>query len=218
MSSGYEYVYIKFPEFPTIFPTGGCGDAGTEANGHPGSGTEGQAPTRGWPAQAGKIFLRNFRKKFLKIDKKTPTPCVTSVMREKSAWPAGSRSFHPLTLYLPSPYAKHFCPPNLNSTCAPLHTATLPSFQIYSISNFEAAIGRTACDKKVKYCTVTRVSHKFVWFLTILHIRLGSRGLQRYVVYHGWPIAPSYMSPDAGGGGELRGLSQWVHSCTQEPK
>jgi hypothetical protein len=24
-----------------------------------------------------------------------------------------------------------------------------------------------------------------------------------------WPIAPSYMSPNTGGGGELRGLSQW---------
>ncbi len=30
------------------------------------------------------------------------------------------------------------------------------------------------------------------------------RGLQRDVVYLGWPIAPSYMSPNAGEGGELR--------------
>ncbi len=29
------------------FSTGGCGDAGTEANGHPWSGTEGQATARG---------------------------------------------------------------------------------------------------------------------------------------------------------------------------
>ncbi len=36
-----------------------------------------------------------------------------------------------------------------------------------------------------------------------------SRGLQREVVYLGWPIAHSYMSTNAGGG-ELRGLSQWV--------
>ncbi len=35
-------------------------------------------------------------------------------------------------------------------------------------------------------------------------------GLHRDIVYLGWPIAPSYMSPNAGGGGELRGLSQWV--------
>ncbi len=37
-----------------------------------------------------------------------------------------------------------------------------------------------------------------------------SRGLQRDVVYLGWPKAPSHMSPNAGAGGELRGLSQWV--------
>jgi hypothetical protein len=34
------------------------------------------------------------------------------------------------------------------------------------------------------------------------------RGSQRDVVFLGWPIAPSYMSPSAGGGGVLRGLSQ----------
>ncbi len=33
-------------------------------------------------------------------------------------------------------------------------------------------------------------------------------GLQRDVVYHGFPLAHSYMSPNAGGGGDLRGLSQ----------
>jgi hypothetical protein len=30
----------------------------------------------------------------------------------------------------------------------------------------------------------------------------------------GWPIAPSYMSPNAGGGWELRSLSQWVQVYT----
>ncbi len=40
------------------------------------------------------------------------------------------------------------------------------------------------------------------------------RVLQRDAVYLGWPIAPSYMSPSARGGGGLRTLSQWV----QEPK
>jgi hypothetical protein len=46
-------------------------------------------------------------------------------------------------------------------------------------------------------------------------------GLQRDVVYLCWLIAPSYTSPKAGGGGELRGLSQWVQLCTSrdmEPK
>jgi hypothetical protein len=43
--------------------------------------------------------------------------------------------------------------------------------------------------------------------------QLREGGFQRDVVYLGWPIAPSYMSPNAGvmgGGGGLRGLSQWV--------
>ncbi len=40
------------------------------------------------------------------------------------------------------------------------------------------------------------------------------RGLQRDVVYIGWPIAPSYMSPKAGEGGELWGLSEWVQLYT----
>ncbi len=31
--------------------------------------------------------------------------------------------------------------------------------------------------------------------------------LPRDVVYLGWPIAPSYLSPNAGGQGELRGYS-----------
>ncbi len=45
-----------------------------------------------------------------------------------------------------------------------------------------------------------------------------SRGLQRDVVSLGWPIAPSYMSPNAGGGGgALRGLSQWVQLYTWSP-
>jgi hypothetical protein len=41
-----------------------------------------------------------------------------------------------------------------------------------------------------------------------------SRGLERDVVYLGWPIASSYMSPHAGGRRELRGLNQWVQLYT----
>ncbi len=42
-----------------------------------------------------------------------------------------------------------------------------------------------------------------------------TRGLQRDVVYLGWPMAPSYMyEPKCGGSGELRGLSQWVQLYT----
>ncbi len=44
-----------------------------------------------------------------------------------------------------------------------------------------------------------------------------SQRSQRDVDYLGWPIAPSYMSPNAGrGGGGLRGLS-WVQLCTRSP-
>ncbi len=41
------------------------------------------------------------------------------------------------------------------------------------------------------------------------------RGLQRDVVYHGWPIAPSYMNPNAEGGG---GGSCEVHWKDKMPK
>jgi hypothetical protein len=41
-----------------------------------------------------------------------------------------------------------------------------------------------------------------------------TRGLPRDVVYLRWPIAPSYMRPNAGGGGELQCLSQWVQLYT----
>ncbi len=44
------------------------------------------------------------------------------------------------------------------------------------------------------------------------HGTVRPRGLQRDVVYLGWPIAFSYMSPNAGGWGELRGLSKWVYN------
>ncbi len=42
-------------------------------------------------------------------------------------------------------------------------------------------------------------------------------GLQRDVVYLRWPIEPSFMSPNAGGGGELRGLIQWLRLYTWSP-
>jgi hypothetical protein len=44
-----------------------------------------------------------------------------------------------------------------------------------------------------------------------------ARGSQRDVVHLGWPIARSFMSPNAGGWGGLRGLSQWVQLYTWSP-
>ncbi len=65
----------------------------------------------------------------------------------------------------------------------------------------------------------------FAWFAWLFFIKWkliiwpynSPRGLQRNVVYLCWPIAPSYLSPNAGGRGELRGLSQWVQLCTWSP-
>jgi hypothetical protein len=47
-----------------------------------------------------------------------------------------------------------------------------------------------------------------------------TRGLQRDVVYLGWPLAPSYMSPNAGEGlGGVAGVSANEYSCThRSPK
>ncbi len=55
--------------------------------------------------------------------------------------------------------------------------------------------------------------YKATWWLAIVQIR----GLQRDVVYLGWPTAPSDMSPNAGEGGSCR-VSANEYSCTQEPK
>ncbi len=43
-------------------------------------------------------------------------------------------------------------------------------------------------------------------------------GLHRDAVYRGWPIAHSYIIPNAGGKGELRGLRQWVQLYTGAQK
>ncbi len=47
-------------------------------------------------------------------------------------------------------------------------------------------------------------------------IKARTGGLQRDVVYLGWPIAPSYKSPRRGEGAELR-VSANELNCTQEP-
>jgi hypothetical protein len=52
-------------------------------------------------------------------------------------------------------------------------------------------------------------SIKFFWYV----MSNNSRGHKRDVVYLGRPIVPSYMSPNAGGGG-AGPLSQWVQLCT----
>ncbi len=61
-------------------------------------------------------------------------------------------------------------------------------------------------------CTVLQIRLWIGIRLSILMwIRI--RGLQRDIVYFGWPIAPTYMSPNVGEGG-LQGISQWVQLYT----
>ncbi len=51
-------------------------------------------------------------------------------------------------------------------------------------------------------------------WVSILNRWVSPRGSQRDVVYSGWPIAPSYMSPKAGGG--RYGVSANECSCAHE--
>ncbi len=59
-------------------------------------------------------------------------------------------------------------------------------------------------------------------FCSLLPLLPKPRGLQGDVVYLSWPIAPLVYEPKCrGGGGGLRGLSQWAQLCTSneiEPK
>ncbi len=48
--------------------------------------------------------------------------------------------------------------------------------------------------------------------------RGGTRGLQGYVAYLGWPKAPSYMSPNAGGGGGVAGPQLMSTAVHRSPK
>jgi len=78
-------------------------------------------------------------------------------------------------------------------------------------------LGSVIISKRRKYQTF--LTYRF-WSRLTIPVALWSipgsivaaRGSQRDVVYLGWPISPSYMSPNAGGG--LRCLSQWVKLCT----
>ncbi len=67
------------------------------------------------------------------------------------------------------------------------------------------------------YLTLQKVLVQFTYcaFFIKFSFQIGTlpQGLQRDV-YLGWPIAPSYMGPNAGGGGQLRGLSHWVQLYT----
>ncbi len=56
-----------------------------------------------------------------------------------------------------------------------------------------------------------------IWAQKVKILRAHPRGLQKDVVHLGWPIAPSYMSPNAGEGGSCE-VSANEYSCTQEPK
>jgi hypothetical protein len=55
------------------------------------------------------------------------------------------------------------------------------------------------------------------WLIGVVSVAFRPEGLQRDVVYPGGPIAPSYMSPNPGGGGNC-GVSANENCCAQEPK
>jgi hypothetical protein len=59
----------------------------------------------------------------------------------------------------------------------------------------------------VKYCHSRNPERLPLYGWSISTTRLYTRGSQRDVVYLGWPITPSYMSPNEGG---MRFFSQWV--------
>ncbi len=58
--------------------------------------------------------------------------------------------------------------------------------------------------------------HMSMHIYCIIGIFNEGRGSQRDVVYLGWPIAPSYLSPNAGVAGSQT-LSQWVQLCIWSP-
>jgi hypothetical protein len=64
------------------------------------------------------------------------------------------------------------------------------------------------------FCTVCalKVSKICDWLLLFENEMLLCRGLQRDVAYLGWPIAPSYMSPNVSEGGSC-GVSANEYSC-----
>ncbi len=62
-----------------------------------------------------------------------------------------------------------------------------------------------------QYCNLLRACHRLYCIYGARSSKFNDRGSQRDVVHLGWPLAPSYMSPNAGGGVELRGLRQWEH-------
>ncbi len=81
--------------------------------------------------------------------------------------------------------------------------------RVRAVGRSVSASGRT-CSATVSAHS-TSLSGRTSWCL--LSLSLNHRGSQRDVIYLGWPIAPTYMSPNAGGGG-LQGLSQWVQLYT----
>ncbi len=87
-----------------------------------------------------------------------------------------------------------------------MHTSLLISFP----STAELSTHTRICIQSFTQYYPPSCLYLFI-FLRWCRVVCPPQGLQRDVVNLGWPIAPSYMSPNAGsGGGGLRGLSQWV--------
>ncbi len=87
----------------------------------------------------------------------------------------------------------------------------------WQVSKKEMAEGEINGDVVIKKLWIVKGRKKLplptpsvIWAQKVKILRAHPRGLQKDVVYLGGPIAPTYMSPNAGGGGKLQGLSQWV--------
>jgi hypothetical protein len=83
---------------------------------------------------------------------------------------------------------------------------TDPGHNVFNGAHHDAQ--RAAADQQRS--AGSSAEHQQHWVLSVPGRVVIIRGFQRDVVYLGWPIAHSYMNPNTGGGGELRGLSQWV--------
>jgi hypothetical protein len=107
--------------------------------------------------------------------------------------------------YFFSTFVGHFCPPGSGSGFR-IRILIRIHWPDWIRIQFRSRSGSTSA-------TATLVSAQLKSTYCIMRIQ--RRGLQGDVVNDlSWPIAPSYMSPNAGGGEEgLRGLRQWEQLC-----
>ncbi len=104
---------------------------------------------------------------------------------------------------------------NLLSTGTRSLHGILIQYGTHSRTGFASSIIILTADTKSKLDMQCQCVVAVRTFLNDVRSMVATRGSQIDDVYLGWPIAPSYISPNAGGwGGGVRGLSLWVQLCT----